>query len=151
MSDLNRPNEEVIAEVGGPPDESSVCLALYGPDLDPDEVTALLGCKATDSHRRGDRKGPESPPFKQGAWLFSLRGEAPTEPDQLFRRLLLRLPSDEKVWRELSSRFEIRVTIAAHFAGWNKGFELSSDIVAAIARMHATLGTDIYAYHDEDA
>ncbi len=60
---------EIIAEVGGDPDECGVCLAIYGENLVPDEVTKLLGCKPTDAHLKGDKKSPKSPGFTQGAWF----------------------------------------------------------------------------------
>jgi len=151
MTEPAGPKSKIVAEVGGQPEESGVCVALYGDDLDPDDVTERLGCKPTSSHRRGDRKGPQSPPYPRGAWLLTLRGEIPTAPEQLIRRLLLRLPSDERVWRDLCSRFEIQVRIAVHFTGWNKGFSLPADVAAAVARMQASVVIDLYAYDDQDA
>ena len=62
--------DEISAEVGGDPDECGVCLAIYGEELDPDEITQLLGCQPTDSHLRGDKKGPRSPGFSKGAWFL---------------------------------------------------------------------------------
>jgi hypothetical protein len=151
MTGPKRPGDEVIAEFGGLPDESSVCLAVYGADLDPEDVSARLGCKPTDSHRRGYQKTSQSIPTSQGAWFCELRGEPPTGPEQLIRRLLLRLPNDQRVWSDLGSRFDVQVRVAIHFTGWNKGFDLPPDIVAAISRMGATLNMDLYAYGDGDA
>jgi hypothetical protein len=61
------------------------------------------------------------------------------------------LPFDESVWKELSSRFEVQLRIAIHFTGWNKGFDLASETVAAISRLHATVVFDLYGYDEEDA
>jgi hypothetical protein len=90
--------QEIIAEIGGSVDESGICIAVYGHDLDPEDVTSRLGCNPTHSHRRGDIYQPGSQPFEGGAWLLEERGHAPTEPEQLVRRLLMRLPADKTVW-----------------------------------------------------
>jgi len=40
--------------IGGPIDSVIVSLCLYGDDLDPDKVTALLGCQPTQAARKGE-------------------------------------------------------------------------------------------------
>lgn len=144
-------DDEVIAEVGGLVDEAGVCLALYGTDLDPVEVTALLGCEPTSAHRRGERRSPKSRPAESGAWLLEIRGEAPTSPEHLIRRLLMKLPADAGVWETLAARFDVQVRFGIHFTGWNKGFHLPPDVVAMITRMHAGMGFDLYGYGEQDA
>ena len=57
--------------VGGPIDEVRVTLALYSEDLEPDEVTRALGVQPSSAHRRGERRGPRSPPYRQGAWFLT--------------------------------------------------------------------------------
>lgn len=150
---LNEPEdkERVIAEVGGLVDETGVCLGVYGPDLDPDQVTSRIGCAPTSAHRRGDRQGPRSPPYKEGAWLLEARGRAPTSAEQLIRQLLSKVPLDEALWEDLNSRFVVQLRIAVHFTGWNKGFDLTSGTVAAIAGVATTIVFDLYGYGEEDA
>jgi hypothetical protein len=73
---------EIIAKVGGLVDETGVCLAIYGPDLEPDELTARIGVEPTSAHRRGGRPRPESKKaYDAGAWLLKERGTAPTGPE----------------------------------------------------------------------
>ena len=145
------PEDEIIAEVGGLVDETGVCLAICGKDLDPDEVTELIGCSPTNAHRSGDRKTPNSPPYQSGAWLLEMRGSEPIGPEQLIRRLLLRVPQDENVWTKLSGRFRVRLLMGIHFTGWNKGFDLPADLIPAIASLRASIGFDLYGYGDDDS
>ena len=107
MVDHSRPDDEIIATVGGLVDESSVTLAVYGHDLDPDDVSARLGCEPSSCHRRGDRKSPQGVAAPTGGWFLSLRGFAPTGPEELIRRLLMKLPSDQPTWQDLVSRFDV--------------------------------------------
>lgn len=140
----------VLCSVGGLVDEASVCLAVYGEDLDPDEVSELLGRSPTSSHRRGERRGPRSPLYKRGGWFLELRGTAPEEPEELAAKLLGQLPSDEGVWQKLSQLYEVQLRLAFHMTGWNRGFDLSAGLVAMIARLHASVSVDIYSYAEDD-
>lgn len=142
--------EEIVAEVGGPPDECGVCLAIYGEDLIPDEITKLLGCRPTDFHVKGEKKGPRSPGFHAGAWFLKVRGEPPNTIDVLTRRLLMMLPSDPDIWISLSERFGIQMRYGIHMSGWNKGAGLPRDLVERIAGLHADVELDIYAYGEEE-
>jgi hypothetical protein len=140
----------VLCTVGGPVDEVGVCVAVYGEDLDPAEVSALLGCTPTSSHRRGDRRGPRSPLYKRGAWLLEVRGTAPEGPEELVAKLLGQLPSDEGVWLKMGERYEVQLRLGIHMTGWNRGFDLSAALVGKVVRLHAKMGFDIYAYGGED-
>jgi hypothetical protein len=42
-----------ILSFGGPIDDAAVSLKIYGDDLDPDQITGLLGVAPTHSHRLG--------------------------------------------------------------------------------------------------
>ena len=139
----------ILITTGGPVDELGICLAVYGVDLEPAQVTAILGCGPSSSHRRGEQRGPRSPPLKKGAWLLEVRGKAPTSADELLADLLSRIPRDENVWIALRERFDVQLRFAVHMTGWNRGFGVSAAMITAIAKLHAELVLDIYAY-DED-
>jgi hypothetical protein len=145
-----RTDASMAMKVGGLVDESGVCLAVYGEDLDPPDVTAIIGREPTSAHRKDDRHGPRSPPYKGGAWLFELRGEAPQGPAELTATLLDQLPDDERVWAKLSDLYKVQLRYGIHMSGWNRGFDLPSGLAARIARLRATVMFDIYAYDDEE-
>ncbi len=131
--------------VGGLVDETTVCLAVYGEDLDPAAVTTLLACTPTSTHRRGERRGPRSPPQKRGGWFLEARGKAPEGPEELALRLLDRLPADESLWLQLVTRHDVQLRFALHKTGWNKGFDFTPGTTARLARLHSTLVFEIYA------
>lgn len=137
--------------VGGLVDETGVCLAIYGEDLHPEHLTAILGCSPSSSHRRGERRQPNSPPHKHGAWLLEVRGMAPEGPEELVTKLLDQLPDDEAIWQKLSELYDVQLRFAFHMTGWNRGFDLAAGLVAKVARLHAKVCFDIYAYEDDDA
>lgn len=46
--------EDSILIAGGEVDEYRICLGYYGDELNPDELSALLGRKPTSSSLKGD-------------------------------------------------------------------------------------------------
>jgi len=141
---------EIIAEVGGEIDESAATLAVYGKDLEPADVTALLGIEPTRSFRRGYRKAPRSRPLPHGAWFLQVRGKAPEGPDVQLRKLLTKLPDSEEIWKKLRKQYKVQLRFGLHMSGWNNGFGLSPDLVARLAKMRIELEFDIYAYGDDE-
>ena len=133
------------------PDEVAVALCLYGVDLEPAEVTQILGgVEPTHAHRKGDRKSLRNPPFDKGAWIREIRRFEPIDPDARFAELFAVLPRDTAVWQGLASRFQVRVDFAVH-TDVGCGFILSPSIVQLLASRCAEFRLDIYAYGDNDA
>lgn len=145
---------ETIAEVGGHINEFSICLAIYGDHLDPEMISNQIGLIATSSHRKGEyRSKPKSgagKPFKEGAWLLTLRGEVPGTLNDLALKLTSMLSADQENWDQIHQKNDIQIRIALHMEGWNKGCSLPQNALEAFARIHATLEFDIYAYNDEE-
>lgn len=144
------PDDDVIAEVGGLVDETRVTLGVYGPDLNPEDVSELLWCLPTRSHRRGETAGRRSPPFKGGAWLLSFEGKAPVGPEELLIQMLERLPSSAERWVQVRERYSVRITVAIFFEGWNRGFGFSPASVARLAELGVPVEFDIYADGEDE-
>ena len=49
----------------------SACPRIFGHIPDLDDLTKRLGVAPTHSHRKGDRRGPYSPPYKQDMWSYT--------------------------------------------------------------------------------
>lgn len=141
---------KLIAEVGGPVDECGVCLAIYGVDLDPEEVSRELGCEPTHAHRRGDKQGPRSPGFKQGAWVLEVRGFPPRTADILLEEILQKVPADPALWSELGKKYDVQLRFGIHMSGWNKGLSLSSRLIERLSHLNASLEFDIYTYKEDE-
>jgi hypothetical protein len=143
-------NQDERAQVGGPVDETSVCVAIYGANLDPEKISERLACAPTHAHRRGDRQSPTAAPYESGAWILQITGPEQTDPEYLIRQLFMRLPADPSVWEGLSTQFDVQLRLGLHFTGWNKGFGLSSEVVAAIGQRGARMEFDLYGYGEGD-
>jgi hypothetical protein len=151
---MNEPSLAPAAE-GSPskpraPDEVAVALCIYGDELDPSDVTSLLGINPTHAHRRGDASGPRSVPFKKGAWILELRRSEPIDLDVLYSELLAPLPAEQAIWASLAQKYELRLDFAVHTdAGC--GFYLSPETFALMSSRHCAFNISIYAYGSDDA
>lgn len=144
------PSEPRFVTVGGPVDETRVSLALYGADLEPADISRVLQVDPSSSHRRGDaRPSRRAVPYKTGAWFLSAEGRAPDAPEKLISSVLDRVPNDEAIWRELASRYEIQLRIGVFVEAFNRGFDLSAELVARIAGTRAMIVFDVYANLDD--
>jgi hypothetical protein len=127
--------------VGGLVDETDVCLAVYGDDLEPADVTRLLGVEPSRSRRRGDSRR-SGPPWPNGAWFLAVRGRG--DPEALTNELLDKLPTEEGTWRELGARFTVQLRFGLFMERWNRGLEFSPELLARMARLNAKVIFDIY-------
>ena len=141
---------EHMVVVGGPVDELSASLAVYGEDLEPGDVTNLLGIEPTFSFRRGYRRRPTSVPAPRGGWFLKMRAVDHPDPGALIGTLLSKLPADREIWGQLNARFKVQLRVAIHMQGWNKGFGIDPASVARLATTGAEVVFDVYAYGDND-
>ena len=146
---LLRAENHVIAVVGGLVDESSATLCIYGHDLEPDDVSRLVGAEPTSAFRRGYKRTKSSPRMKHGAWFLRVEGPAPMGPDDHLKTLLGLITSSRSDWQKIRRRYDVRIGIGIHFNGWNRGFDLKPETVAGVSRLGIEVGYDIYAYPND--
>jgi hypothetical protein len=132
------------------PDEVAVALCIYGAELEPEEVTALLGVAPTHAHRAGERAELRLPRPSQGAWIREIRRFEPVEPDLMFEELFAGVSTEASVWFALARRFELRVDFAVH-TDVGATFRLNPKTLARIASLGASFQISIQAYGDNGA
>jgi hypothetical protein len=69
---------------------STAALRVGGDDLDPDEITRLLGAKPTHAHRKGDQTSPKIPKLvrRSGLWLIESGWEDGNQLEAQIRGIL---------------------------------------------------------------
>jgi hypothetical protein len=149
--DFDDADPDQYVEVGGQIGKVSVSLRLFGDDIDPDEVTSLLGCEPTRALRKGavDPFGKYRRVAPTGSWL--LESNRPTDEDLEAQVLFLlgRVSSDEAVWRTLTDRFVVDVFCGVFLDDWNQGFALSPLVLTQLARRNLKIDFDIYSNPDD--
>jgi Domain of unknown function (DUF4279) len=128
-------------------DEFVVTLRLFGDDLDPDEITQLLGATPTAAVRRGDLRhwSTGSCIERQGSWRLTAGGRSTTDIEAQSVSLFERLTADLSVWRSLTARFEADLFCGVFHAYQAHCLEFSPRFHRLLADRNITLILDIYA------
>jgi hypothetical protein len=126
---------------GGPVDRWKVALRVYGQELDPDRVSALLCCEPSSAALKGT-------PFpKKGRWILEIDSKECGENDDVddgIRMLLARLPSDPDVWVSLTNIYNVDVFCALFITAPNRGFGITTEVSRLLSDRGLQIGFDLY-------
>jgi Domain of unknown function (DUF4279) len=143
-----------MVRVGGPVSSTTASLRIGGDDLDPDEITALLRCSPTISHRKGDFKVGSSTGKKyikkSGLWSLAAIETGREDLDQKIVDLLDQVTDDIQVWRAINSRFSADVFCGLFMDRSNEGLGISASTMARLGERSIKLALDIYGPEFDD-
>lgn len=124
-----------------------VALRIFGENLEPDEVSALLGCRPTESHHRGDPLpgDPDHPAAETGSWLLAGEPDSDAEVESQVESLLGRLTADPDEWSSLTTRFSASLLCTLSPEQVDEGFEISPRLARSLAKRGLVIG---FAVHD---
>jgi hypothetical protein len=124
-------------------------LRIFGPDLEPDKITALLGGSPSRTQRQGQQmaSGEGMPPriARFGQWRIDVPDTEPEDFDLQVCQILAGLSQDFEVWRSISQQYKVDM-----FCGWfmkesNEGADIKPETLAALGQRGIALALDIYA------
>ena len=129
-------------------DHSVATLRLFGDDLQPEDISRLLGAKATEAHRKGDEivgKFSSSVRIaKTGSWRLSAVRREPEDLESQIFEVLGQLSSDLSIWRMLGERYKLDFFCGIFMSGSNDGLPLSYKVLRALGERCINLDLDIY-------
>ena len=128
--------------------KSVATLRVFGDELVPERVSALLGAPPTESYRKGDVKALRSGNEfirKTGMWRLEVPDCEPEDLDGQVIKLLAGLTTDLAVWRDLSERCEVDLFCGLFMNESNEGLSLSPSTLSALADRGIELALDVYA------
>jgi hypothetical protein len=122
-------------------------LRIIGEDLDPYEVTRLLGIEPTAQARKGEpnRSGY---PGQPGIWRLSATEQAPGDLNTQIVELLAKITSDPSVWAHLTQKFRCDIFCGLFMQDGNEGEQLEPATLAMLGSRGLQLGLDIYGAGD---
>ena len=125
---------------------SRATLRLFGDDLVPEEITALLGAEPTRTTFRGqvNELGKVPKIWRTGSWRLEAPDAEPANPDGQIAEILDELTPDLDVWRSLTARFKVDLFCGWFMAGGNEGVSLSPDTLRALGERGILLDIDLY-------
>lgn len=130
---------------GGPVDRSRVSLRVMGgDDLDPAEISRLLGCAPTRTTRRLLNAANGQQRIKAG-WSLAAEGGPDDDLDSLVTATLAQVTDDLSVWQALHERYRLDLFCGLFLSTWNQGEELSPAVMGKLAARGLRIGFDIYA------
>jgi hypothetical protein len=124
---------------------STVGLRIFGDDLVPEEVSALLGCEPTRAYRKGQMRQAPNYVAKTGTWLLEAADAEPGDLEAQLVEVLGRVTSDMEIWRQLGQRFELDLYCGAFMRTSNDGISLSPQTLSQLGQRGLSLGIEIYA------
>jgi hypothetical protein len=124
-----------------------------GDDLDPAEITRLLGHAPTRGHARGETWTSRTTGIERirkfGAWILIADDAEPEDIDAQAAALLAKVTPDLAIWRDLAARFEIDLFCGLFMEESNEGGNLSARTLLALGERGIELALDIYDPRDE--
>lgn len=136
-------------------DRSILTLRVIGDDLDPAEISRILGSSPTRSERKGDvirsQTTGQSRVARTGGWRVEVPDANPEDVDGQVTRILSRLATDVEVWRALAARYRIDIFCGLFMRETNEGLELSPATLLALGQRGISIGFDIYAPRGDEA
>ena len=130
-----------------------VSLYISDDDLDPQEITDLLGGKPRLAVRKGEvftgHRGDQIT-ARTGQWLFG--GDWENEPSisQQIATLLSQLTQDLDVWKSLTDRFHCYVAVGGYFNARTGGVTLEPQALMLMAERGLAIDFDLYAPASEE-
>jgi hypothetical protein len=126
---------------------TAVTLRLFGDDLDPNEITELLGAEPTSAAAKGgvlkSAKGVERV-ARTGSWRLKAADHSPGNIDAQVDQILSGLTNDLAAWRDLTERFSSDIFCGLFMQAGNEGLELRPETMASLGSRGLRLGLDVY-------
>ena len=129
-------------------ESSTATLRFFGDELDPETITARLGCPPTRSARKGDvtigRVTGREKVAKTGSWLLSALERKPENLDVQVKEILAQLTNDLGVWRELTDKYQSNLFCGMFMSTGNDGMSLPSTTLLALGNRGLEVWMDVY-------
>lgn len=128
--------------------KSVATLRIMGDDLNPVEITALLGHAPTESQTKGDELIGRATGNKRiariGLWRLTATPSEPENLDAQIAELLGKLTTDMGVWSKINERYEVDLFCGLFLNQGNEGMSVSPSSLYSLGLRGIELGLDIY-------
>jgi hypothetical protein len=133
---MEEPSEEIFFRY-------SASLRIFGSIPDLDELSKRLGVSPTHTHRRGDRRSPDSQPYEHDMWIY----EAPVPANEPIHVHIDRLWSVFKDRKhdllQLKNQFALDVFLGYRSNSDSAGLEVPSTSLEMFIELQVPFGLSI--------
>lgn len=138
--------------MGGPFDRLFFEINIFGDDLDPNEITQMLGVPPSLCYRKDDERPKGSQYYKTGGWILR-SGAVPLSDDDTgeveFESWVKSLPGNKMIWDDIQMRFTVSVRLVGYTDQWNADFLISSTTIMELAKRGLPLAIEPFLSLDE--
>ena len=138
-------DEELMPPIRG----AGVTLLLLGENLDPDEVSRLLGVNATSSNRKGEQIKGSTVVSRNGRWLRALPDRSPGNLSEQVTEVFAGLSNDAAVWSHLAMQYHIELMCYLYPNNEPEQFALTVDTLSLLATRRAAIRFIHFGFDDE--
>ena len=129
--------------------QSLATLRIWGDELVPEDVTALLGREPTLSCAKGDpiagNPKDDARTAATGAWHLQATDRLPADIDTQVRELLGGMTSDLAIWRKLREKYRVDLFCGLFMGHGNEGLAISPYTLVSLGVRGIELALDVYA------
>ncbi len=129
-------------------DRSLATLRIAGDDLQPAEISALLGHAASKEQVKGEvfvgKVTGRSRTAKAGMWRLEATDASPEDLDGQIAEVLGKLTGDLSVWAQIAKRYEVDLFCGLFMKVSNEGLSISAESLKALGERGIELSLDIY-------
>ncbi len=124
---------------------SALGLRIFGNDLDPGEISRLLGALPSSSYRKGERFSTGGRLIrKTNAWIRDATDRRPDDLNSQIAEILDPLCQDLGVWAHLQARFQLDLFAGLFMEEGYPGFTLSANAISLMAARGLQLRACVY-------
>ena len=126
-------------------DRSTASLRFIGEGLDPNELSKRLEFFPSE-----EAANPIVKTKKENitVWSVGYRESDPSELEKKIENLLNWFTKDMNVWKDISGKYRGEVFCGLFLDGWNRGFELSTELLRKLSDRNLFIGFDIFSPTD---
>jgi hypothetical protein len=124
--------------------ESAAGLRFVGDDLDPAEISAVLGRTPTTAVRRGEVVTSDGVAARGGAWTLDAEMRRPADLDRQIAELLSGLTPDLERWLRLADRYKAEIFCGLFLGERHQEVAISHEALASIAERGLAISFVIY-------
>jgi hypothetical protein len=123
---------------------TTACLRFYGEQLDPDEITRLLGKKPSAVHYKGDVVGSRKRILPHSSWRLEADVREPGDLPAQIEEIFSGATSDLSVWRQLARRYRTDLFCGVFLYATNEEFYVPPDALLMLGERGVQLSLDVY-------
>ncbi|MBS1141279.1 MAG: hypothetical protein H6R13_2732 [Proteobacteria bacterium] len=126
------------------PNESYAYFTVTGDDLDPSEITKIVGVAPTDSWKKGELNPHNGRERKFGRWSLYSRLARSEEFEAHVADVLAQLDQNPDGFRKVSERYEGCMQLVGYFHSYYPGLYSSRETVQGLAKYKLGVDHDFY-------